>query len=55
MVKTIAGGVEPLTEFKQEISSPDSFTAKLIAFANTEGGQIFLDVDDSEYSIIQLS
>jgi ATP-dependent DNA helicase RecG len=42
----IAGGEDSFTEFKREIEHNDRFAAELIAFANTEGGQVFVGVDD---------
>jgi len=42
----IAGGEDSFTEFKREIEHSDRFAAELIAFANTEGGQILVGVDD---------
>lgn len=47
LFERIGGGEDSFTEFKREIGSPDAFAAELIAFANTEGGQIFVGVDDA--------
>ena len=47
LFERIAGGEDSFTEFKREVGKPDSFAAELMAFANKEGGQVFVGVDDS--------
>jgi ATP-dependent DNA helicase RecG len=46
LLERIAGGEDSFTEFKQEVGHADAFASELIAFANAQGGQIFVGVDD---------
>ena len=43
----IAGGEDSYTEFKADISQRSDFAGEMIAFANVEGGQILVGVDDT--------
>ncbi len=47
LLERIAGGEDSFTEFKREVGSPEAFASELIAFANAEGGQVFVGVDDA--------
>jgi ATP-dependent DNA helicase RecG len=42
----IAGGEDSRTQFKQDIRSVDSLAAEMAAFANSEGGAIYIGVAD---------
>ena len=42
----LARGENLHTEFKQWPVQPDDLAATIVAFANTDGGQLFLGVDD---------
>lgn len=44
--KRIRSGENLHTEFKREIGHPDDLAAELVAFANTDGGQVFVGVAD---------
>lgn len=44
--RRIRGGENLHTEFKREIGHPDDLAAELVAFANTDGGQIYVGVAD---------
>lgn len=46
LFERVAAGEDSFTEFKREIGDNDKFANELIAFANTEGGQVFVGVDD---------
>lgn len=46
LYEIIAGGEDGLTEFKRDVSQRSDFAGEMIAFANTEGGQILVGVDD---------
>jgi ATP-dependent DNA helicase RecG len=38
-------------QFKQDMQSPDALAAEMVAFANSDGGVIFLGVaDDADFS-----
>lgn len=43
----IADGEDSFTEFKSDISQRSDFAGEMIAFANVEGGQILVGVDDN--------
>ena len=43
----IAKGENLHTEFKGQLPHPDDLAAALVAFANTDGGDVFLGVDDT--------
>ena len=43
----IAKGENLHTEFKGQLPHPDDLAAALVAFANTDGGDVFLGVDDA--------
>lgn len=42
----LSRGEDSYHQFKVNLSNPDSLAAELIAFTNTEGGRIFVGVDD---------
>jgi len=42
----LAGGEDSFTEFKRDMSQRSDFAGEMVAFANTEGGQILIGVDD---------
>ena len=46
LYEIIAGGEDSFAEFKRDASQRSDFAAEMIAFANTEGGQVFVGVDD---------
>ena len=46
LYEIIAGGEDSFAEFKRDVSQRSDFAAEMIAFANAEGGQIFVGVDD---------
>ncbi len=46
LYEIIAGGEDSFAEFKRDISQRSDFAGEMIAFANTEGGQILVSVDD---------
>lgn len=46
LLEIIAGGEDSYTEFKRDISQRSDFAGELVAFANTNGGQIFVGVED---------
>ena len=46
LYERIAQGENSFTEFKQDISQRSDFAAEMIAFANTEGGKIFVGIED---------
>ncbi|MBN2002871.1 MAG: putative DNA binding domain-containing protein [Anaerolineae bacterium] len=46
LYEMIAGGEDSLTEFKRDVSQRSDFAGEMIAFANTEGGQILVGVAD---------
>jgi ATP-dependent DNA helicase RecG len=43
----ITNGEDSFTEFKSDVSQRSDFAGEMIAFANVEGGQILVGVDDS--------
>ena len=46
LYEIISGGEDSFAEFKRDVSQRSDFAGEMIAFANTEGGQIFVGVDD---------
>lgn len=46
LLELIAGGEDSFTEFKRDISQRSDFASEMIAFSNSEGGQIIVGVDD---------
>jgi ATP-dependent DNA helicase RecG len=46
LLEIIAGGEDSYTEFKRDISQRSDFAGELVAFANSDGGQIFVGVAD---------
>jgi len=46
LLALIAGGEDSFTEFKRDVSQRSDFAGEMIAFANTEGGQILVGVED---------
>ena len=46
LYEIIAGGEDSFAEFKRDVSQRSDFAAEMIAFANAEGGTIFVGVDD---------
>ncbi len=46
LLEYVANGEDSFTEFKREIDHNESFANEMIALANTDGGQIFVGVDD---------
>ena len=39
-------GEDSYTEFKERIDHPESIAGEIVAFANTEGGRLFVGVSD---------
>jgi ATP-dependent DNA helicase RecG len=46
LLEWIAGGEDSFTEFKRDVSQRSDFAGEMIAFANSEGGQILVGVED---------
>lgn len=46
LLEIVAGGEDSYTEFKREVSQRSDFAGELVAFANSNGGQIFVGVAD---------
>lgn len=46
----IAQGESHTTEFKRQIDNPESLAGELVAFANSDGGALYLGVDDDASS-----
>lgn len=46
MYSSIASGEDSFTEFKRDLSQRSDFASEMIAFANMEGGRIFVGVED---------
>lgn len=46
LLEIIAGGEDSYTEFKRDVSQRSDFAGELVAFANTNGGQIIVGVAD---------
>lgn len=46
LFELIAGGEDNFTEFKRDTSQRSDFAAEMVAFANVEGGKIFVGVED---------
>ena len=46
LYEIISGGEDSFAEFKRDVSQRSDFAGEMIAFANTEGGQIFVGVED---------
>lgn len=46
LLEIIAGGEDSYTEFKRDVSQRSDFAGELVAFANTNGGQILVGVED---------
>ena len=46
LLQRIAAGEDSFTEFKRDISQRSDFAAEMVAFANLEGGQILIGVED---------
>ena len=46
LLEILARGEDSRHQFKQNIPNADAMAAELIAFSNTEGGQLFIGVDD---------
>ena len=47
LASRIAKGENLHTEFKSQLPHPDDLAAALVAFANTDGGDVFLGVEDT--------
>ena len=43
----IACGEDSSQQFKQDIKSPDSLAAEMVAFSNSQGGTLFIGVADN--------
>lgn len=46
LFELIASGEDSFTEFKRDTSQRSDFAAEMVAFANVEGGKIFVGVED---------
>ena len=46
ILSQIAAGEGQQREFKREIDNPKSIAGEIVAFANSEGGQLYIGVDD---------
>ncbi len=55
LLKLIGGGETSRVQFKENITNPLSAAQELVAFANTEGGQIIVGVADKTGAITGLS
>lgn len=47
LIEALGRGEDSRHQFKENIHNADSLAAELVAFSNTDGGQLFLGVDDS--------
>jgi ATP-dependent DNA helicase RecG len=47
LIRIIEGGEDSFTEFKRDVDQRSDFAGEMFAFANSEGGQILVGVDDS--------
>ena len=45
-LKIIACGEDTKHQFKKEVTSPQSLAAEFVAFSNSNGGQVFVGVND---------
>jgi ATP-dependent DNA helicase RecG len=55
LINLISGGETSRTQFKENITNPLSAAQELVAFANTEGGQLIIGVADKTGAITGLS
>lgn len=46
LLETIQRGEDTKHQFKKDINNPSSLAAELVAFSNTDGGQLFIGVND---------
>ncbi|MDQ3250583.1 MAG: putative DNA binding domain-containing protein [Chloroflexota bacterium] len=46
LLELIAGGEDSYTEFKLDISQRSDLAGEMVAFANTDGGQLLVGIDD---------
>ena len=47
LIEALGRGEDSRHQFKENIHNADSLAAELVAFSNSDGGQLFLGVDDS--------
>lgn len=52
VVDQITKGEDTRNQFKEKITSPDALASEMVAFSNSDGGRIFVGVDDKSNSII---
>ncbi len=55
LLKLIRGGETSRTQFKENLSNPLSAAQELVAFANTEGGQLLIGINDKTGEISGLN
>ena len=46
LLSEIAGGEQTTRQFKVDVTSPAKLAAEMVAFSNSEGGKLFIGVDD---------
>lgn len=51
----ISRGEDSCTQFKENIYNVDSLAAEIVAFSNTEGGMLFIGIEDKAWSVKGLS
>lgn len=52
VVEQIAKGEDTRNQFKEKITSADALASEMVAFSNSDGGRIFVGVDDKSNSIV---
>lgn len=51
----ISRGEDSCTQFKENIHNVDSLATEIVAFSNTEGGMLFIGIEDKTWSVKGLS
>jgi len=46
LAKILSAGEDSKNQFKRNFDNPDKFASEIVAFANSDGGRIFIGIDD---------
>ena len=55
LIQLISGGETSVVQFKETMNNPLGAAQELVAFSNTEGGQLIIGVADKTGAVIGLS
>lgn len=55
LLEHIAVGESTKQQFKENIFSPESMAAEMVAMSNSEGGMVFIGINDSDWNVTGLS